>query len=394
MTKVSYTAKTWKTGEAITANALNNLESGTSQNASDIQQIQNALPTYVGDSITKKAAATYTPGTSDQTIDGGQYLSGTQTIEGDRNLIPGNIKNGTQIFNVTGTYTRSGGTLPPVLQTKTVTPTKSTQNITPDDNYDGLSEVTVNPIPSNYIESSGNKSITANGTGIDVAAYSTVSVNVPTSDGLDTSDATVTPGKILKNYTAYARGAKLTGLLDYYPYTEGSSTYSGPIYTADEITLDGDYLKLSYTVPSTFETAFLNNSKVMLKKQMSGFGDATAADVAAGKTFTSAAGLKVTGTATGSSGDSSGNNFEVCYLMSSGGKLNFQTSSGTIKVWGYGKGSRSTEFYTFCGDHYYSISYSDCTKHSATFGVNSYGQLTGLPTNDIRGFDVLVTKEG
>lgn len=47
--------------------------------------------------------------------------------------------------------------------------------------YSGLSQVTVNAIPSQYIVPTGNKAITANGTGIDVAQYATVSVAVPAS---------------------------------------------------------------------------------------------------------------------------------------------------------------------------------------------------------------------
>ena len=55
--------------------------------------------------LTTKAAATYTPGTTNQTINSGYYLTGTQTILGDADLVAGNIKNGVQIFGVTGTYT-------------------------------------------------------------------------------------------------------------------------------------------------------------------------------------------------------------------------------------------------------------------------------------------------
>ena len=69
----------------------------------------------------------------------------------------------------------------PSFQTKTVTPTTATQNITADSGYDGLSSVTVNPIPSQYIVPSGTKSITQNGTGIDVTEYASVDVNVPSS---------------------------------------------------------------------------------------------------------------------------------------------------------------------------------------------------------------------
>lgn len=46
--------------------------------------------------------------------------------------------------------------------------------------YHGLNKVIVKPIPSQYIIPSGTKSITANGTGIDVASYASVDVAVPT----------------------------------------------------------------------------------------------------------------------------------------------------------------------------------------------------------------------
>ena len=54
-------------------------------------------------SVTTKAAATITPGTSNQTISSGTYLTGTQTIAGDADLVAGNIKSGVTIFNVQGT---------------------------------------------------------------------------------------------------------------------------------------------------------------------------------------------------------------------------------------------------------------------------------------------------
>lgn len=64
--------------------------------------------TYIGSDVTKKSAATYTPKTTDQSIASGQYLSGTQTIKGDANLVAGNIKSGVNIFGVTGTYAGGG----------------------------------------------------------------------------------------------------------------------------------------------------------------------------------------------------------------------------------------------------------------------------------------------
>ena len=55
--------------------------------------------------IPSQGAQTITPGTSDKTIASGKYLSGTQTIKGDSNLVAGNIKAGTSIFGISGTFT-------------------------------------------------------------------------------------------------------------------------------------------------------------------------------------------------------------------------------------------------------------------------------------------------
>lgn len=52
--------------------------------------------------IGSKTAQTYTPSTSNQTIAAGQYLSGSQTIAGDAALIASNILSGANIFGVAG----------------------------------------------------------------------------------------------------------------------------------------------------------------------------------------------------------------------------------------------------------------------------------------------------
>lgn len=56
-------------------------------------------------SVTTKAAATITPGTSNQEIASGTYLTGKQTISGDANLLASNIKSGVSIFGVAGSLT-------------------------------------------------------------------------------------------------------------------------------------------------------------------------------------------------------------------------------------------------------------------------------------------------
>ena len=60
---------------------------------------------------------------------------------------------------------------------KTVTPTKSVQNVTPEEGQ-LLSGVTVNAIPDQYIVPTGSQTITANGN-VDVTALASVTVNVP-----------------------------------------------------------------------------------------------------------------------------------------------------------------------------------------------------------------------
>lgn len=59
-------------------------------------------------SIQSKAAATYTPTTTDQTISAGQFLAGEQIVKGDANLVAGNIKDGVSLFGVTGDYSGGG----------------------------------------------------------------------------------------------------------------------------------------------------------------------------------------------------------------------------------------------------------------------------------------------
>ena len=159
----------------------------------------------------------------------------------------GHLADGTQ---VTGT----GGSSTPNFQAKTnISPTTSSQTITADSGYDGLSSVQINAMPSGtagtptatkgtvsnnsvsvtpsvtnttgYITGStktgtavtvsaselvsGNKEITANGTNIDVTNYATVSVAVSTGGGTSKNTQTV-QSTSRRNNTALGSMASLT----------------------------------------------------------------------------------------------------------------------------------------------------------------------------------------
>jgi hypothetical protein len=280
--------------------------------------------TYVGSGVTKKSAATYTPGTSDQSIASGQYLNGTQTIKGDSNLTAANIKSGVKIFNVTGSYAGSSS-----------------------------------------------------------------------SGGTDTSDATATASDIAKGKTAYVQGKKVTGKLTEYLAGETLSYYTSG---DEEITIkrDSDSDNISIKIHCFDDDKIMrHNSYIKLGADAILFGNATAADVAKGKTFTSAAGVNVTGTAEPAE---SNNNVEAYAITNTNPSVSFKRTDGAIKIWGYGTmtsqggwGQQTTSLVAFEGDKYHkSAIYGGPSSTNLSLSISN-GKLTGLPSG-LSAISAIVTR--
>lgn len=313
--------------KTITANGTYNPSAGKYFSSVEVA-IAGDTPTY--------QSKTISPSTSVQTVtaDSGYDALSDVTVNA--------IQTETKSVTSNGTYKPTNGkyfssvtvNVPSETfntQTKTVTPTESTQTVSPDNGYNGLSTVTVNPISSTYIGSAvptkgattitpnsnsqtaissgtyatGNiivsavpsetKEITSNGTYAPTSGkwFSSVTVDVHSS-GIDTSDATATADDIVKDKTAYVKGEKITGTVHEVP----SGYYMNTLTDTITSSAGEDVVRMRGQLSDTYNFLFRKGSYVQIDMLSSKFGDATAADVAAGKTFTSSDGFKVTGTAT------------------------------------------------------------------------------------------------
>ena len=100
---------------------------------------------------------------TDETIPSGYHDgSGKAKIDSTEKakIIASNIKDGVTILGVLGTYTGEGVT----AQTKTATPSLSSQTILPDSGYDYLSEVDIDAIPvTRVVNAQGGLTVTIAG---------------------------------------------------------------------------------------------------------------------------------------------------------------------------------------------------------------------------------------
>ena len=192
--------------------------------------------------------------------------------EGDTYTIPAGYHNGS------GTVSGVSGGGNYSLQSKTVTPTKAQQPITPDSGYYGLSDVTVAAIPDAYQ---------------DVSSVTAAAGDVLTGKIVVTADGKVTTGTMPNN------GA-VSKVLDTgtttYTIAKGFHSGTGSVKITTEAKTVTPTKESQQVTPSTGKVL----SKVTVAAIPSNYidtseGDATAPDILSGK-IAFVGGLKVTGT--------------------------------------------------------------------------------------------------
>mgnify|MGYP006876222279 FL=1 len=246
--------------------------------------------------------------------------------------------------------------------------------------------------------------------------------------GVDTSDATATAKDIAKGKTAYVQGQKITGKL--YEYTKGK-TKNYFTTGSENVTFERDSNRdlINITIPWMGNDEIMRiDSYIKLGADATLFGDATAADVISGKTFTSKAGLKLTGTNTNDADTSdatataddiakgktayvqgqkitgtvepaeSNNNVEAYAITNTNPSVSFKRTDGAIKIWGYGTmtssggwGQQTTSLIAFEGDKYHkSAIYGGPSSTNLSLSISN-GKLSGLPSG-LTAISAIVTR--
>ena len=121
------------------------------------------------------------------------------------------IRNGEILTDGSSVFTIAAAGLG-LLEQRTVDPDPSlARTYTPSTGYDGFSQFTVNPIPSNYLIPTGTLNIVSNNT-YDISTYSNVIVNVPTGSTIKNQNKTISLSTIPQSITFDVDSNNYTGL--------------------------------------------------------------------------------------------------------------------------------------------------------------------------------------
>lgn len=124
---------------------------GTAADLLSGKQLIDANGNVLTGTMPTQGAQTITPGATAKTIAAGRYLTGAQTIQGDPDLVPENIKSGVDIFGVAGSIALANkssnmGYIPSVTSDKlgVISRTSRLSSI-----YGILINATINYVPTN-----------------------------------------------------------------------------------------------------------------------------------------------------------------------------------------------------------------------------------------------------
>ncbi len=233
------------------ASKIQNISTGidTSDANATIKDILIGKTAYVnGEKITGTIAnngdLVITPSTDEQDKSAGYYTSiqirpVTSTI--DTNIKAENIKSNVSILGITGNVIELNG------HEVQVTPSTEQKIITPEENYNALTKVTIDAVTSEI-----DSNIQAGNIKKDVNILGVVG----TYEGLNTDNADATAADLLPNKTAYVKGQLITGSMNQQSTAICTQEVNAELLTeTDEVKVEGKW--------DGAETTYIDNTCIL-----------------------------------------------------------------------------------------------------------------------------------
>ena len=192
------------------------------------------------------------PGTTDTVLESGRYIDGNITIKGDANLTAGNIKSGSSIFGVNGTFTSDAtATSGKILKDETAyvkgqkvtgtIPSQQGSTVTP--GTTAKTAVAAGTYAAGDVKVAGDTNLVSR----NIKSGSTIFGVAGNQYVVDTEDTgVVSSDDIMDGVSVYAHGAKITGTM---PLATGTI----------EVTVDAVDLEKAYMRPSVEAAGFMTD---------------------------------------------------------------------------------------------------------------------------------------